>query len=709
MAKTFSFYDWWYHQRYSMKARELSRRLKREFGIDIAPADLIFYREEELPLHELISLYSRRKNEKIEELTLGFLIRAKRKGIDPHLMIDAYRRAKNNHLHNVVTPEMLNDIALAKGDMLALVNVAKTAENTGIKYDLKDLISQRLPKGIMPIVIDGMVLAFKSGYPIKQEEILDFYREVGSTYMITVESLDELEKEKIPREIIEELTKYRNLKIKNEKFDPLIDRFSDADKAAIKKHTLLGHLEKFVRAYVKAKQTGIALTVRDFIMISERGGDVEKFVNSMIKIQRRGIEPPIEIFLKSILPGQLMGRIAKIWLKALEAEIDVKLPNLMDVARITNSEEGVEKIVDAMIKMHTVGIDVSYRVLEHFTIDGGDPEDLIKGLIVAEKSKLNITIEDFKKYYWAGKGRKSIEKYANAVNIMKNVIGYDDAKAKLDDHIAKGGDPTSLSLGLLKAKKLGINLDYINACIIDKFGENVLNNVVTDAANPKSYHIHPIRVIAKDGIVLNITVSVVLRIAIERYGTGSNEDVIFKRVEEALLLVCEHYKDHHDIMNNRKPIAEIILKKLQGHEEAEHHASKDPITMEAQMLKHNNLQKDYNLKSRFNIEEIVLSDIQFGEDIFAEHKLADATKKAKMIIAQAEANKLDADAQIKLAFADALKLGKISSLNELHKFNIYNKEKKVEPPKEEKNDNGHGNTNESSTDRSHGSDPTPKH
>ena len=124
---------------------------------------------------------------------------------------------------------------------------------------------------------------------------------------------------------------------------------------------------------------------------------------------------------------------------------------------------------------------------------------------------------------------------------------------ELETHYMAGGDIMQTTLGLINAKKAGIDIDWNRACTIDlatKGTEKSIMEAVRTSINPKVIDVPgassgraTIDGVAKDGIQVKVRCRVTVRSNLERYVGSAQEETIIARVGEGIV-------DHHRLGRN---------------------------------------------------------------------------------------------------------------------------------------------------------------
>ncbi|MEW6534008.1 MAG: flotillin-like protein FloA [Candidatus Auribacterota bacterium] len=254
-----------------------------------------------------------------------------------------------------------------------------------------------------------------------------------------------------------------------------------------------------------------------------------------------------------------------------------------------------------------------------------------------------------------------------SAQIMAAKAGISIPTNQLEAHYLAGGNIERVIRALIAADKAAIELSFKRAVAIDLAGRDVLEAVKT-SVNPKVIDCpkaggtkSTIDAIAKDGIQLKVTARVTVRTNIDRLVGGATEDTIIARVGEGIVTSIGSAERHTEVLEN----PDIISKRV--------------------------LERGLDTGSSYEILSIDIADVDVGENIGA--KLQTEQAQADMRIAQAKAEErramaiaaeqensamiyemrakvVEAEAQIPLAVAEALRAGNIGIMDYYNMKNI---------------------------------------
>lgn len=230
----------------------------------------------------------------------------------------------------------------------------------------------------------------------------------------------------------------------------------------------------------------------------------------------------------------------------------------------------------------------------------------------------------------------------------------------LEAHYMSGGKVLRVVQALIAANKANIQLNFKDATAIDLAGRNVLE-AVQMSVNPKVLQTPKVSAVALDGIQLHAITRITVRASIQKLVGGAGEETVLARVGEGIVSSIGSALSHKEVLENPNMISKKVLA-----------AGLDAGTA-------------------FEILSIDIADVDVGQNIGAilETDRAEADKK----IAQAKAEErramafaaeqemkakvmemrakfVEAEAQIPMAMATALREGKLGVMDYYNLKNI---------------------------------------
>lgn len=224
---------------------------------------------------------------------------------------------------------------------------------------------------------------------------------------------------------------------------------------------------------------------------------------------------------------------------------------------------------------------------------------------------------------------------------------------ELEAHYLAGGDVNMVIDALIAAQRANIDLEFEQAAAIDLAGRNVFEAVQV-SVNPKVIETPVIAGVAMNGIEVRAKAKVTVRANIERLVGGAGEETIIARVGEGIVTTVGSAQHHSVVLENPDSISQTILR------------------------------KGLDSGTAFEILSIDIADVDVGRNIGAKLQAEQAEADKKIAQAKAEerrslavaqeqemlaevqrmkAKVVEAESQIPLALAQALREGKLGVMD----------------------------------------------
>ena len=238
--------------------------------------------------------------------------------------------------------------------------------------------------------------------------------------------------------------------------------------------------------------------------------------------------------------------------------------------------------------------------------------------------------------------------------------GLDLSPHQLEAHYLAGGHVDRVVYALISAQKAGITLGFERATAIDLAGRDVLE-AVKMSVNPKVIQTPKVSAVAADGIQLTAIARITLRANIERLVGGAGEETILARVGEGIVTTIGSATSHKSVLEN----PDLISRKV--------------------------MERGLDSGTAFEILSIDIADVDVGSNIGAKLQIdqaeadkniaqAMAESRRAMAVAVEQENKaryhamraklVEAEAEVPLALAEALRSGNIGYMDYLQMKNI---------------------------------------
>src|SRR5690625_252741 len=231
---------------------------------------------------------------------------------------------------------------------------------------------------------------------------------------------------------------------------------------------------------------------------------------------------------------------------------------------------------------------------------------------------------------------------------------------QLEAHFLAGGNVNSVVDALIAAQRANIELEFERAAAIDLAGRNVLEAVQV-SVNPKVIETPQISAVAKDGIEVIVKARVTVRANIERLVGGAGEETIIARVGEGIVTTVGSADSHKDVLENPDSISKTVLDKGLDSGTAFEILSIDIADVDVAR----------NIGARLQMDQAE-ADKRIAE-AKAEERRAMAVAKEQEMKADVQAMRarvVEAEAEVHLALAAALKEGKMGVMDYYNMKNV---------------------------------------
>ena len=236
----------------------------------------------------------------------------------------------------------------------------------------------------------------------------------------------------------------------------------------------------------------------------------------------------------------------------------------------------------------------------------------------------------------------------------------DISKRDLEAHVLAGGNVERVVRALVTANRARIELSFQTAAGIDLAGRDVLDAVKTsvtpkviDCPNPASGK-NEIAAVAKNGIQVLAKARITVRTNLSQLIGGAGEETIIARVGEGIVSTIGSKASHQEVLENPDHISKTVLA------------------------------RGLDAQTAFEIVSIDIADVDIGNNIGARLQAdqaeadkrvaqANAEKRRAMAVAAEQefkakvmenrAKVVEADAQVPLAMAEALKAGRLGVMD----------------------------------------------
>lgn len=237
--------------------------------------------------------------------------------------------------------------------------------------------------------------------------------------------------------------------------------------------------------------------------------------------------------------------------------------------------------------------------------------------------------------------------------IKATKAGLDLKIENLEAHYLAGGNVNTLVDALIAAQRANINLEFEQAAAIDLAGRDVLEAVQV-SVNPKVIETPNISAVAQDGIEVIVKAKVTVRANIDRLVGGAGEETIIARVGEGIVTTVGSAASYKAVLENPDSISKVVL------------------------------EKGLDSGTAYEILSIDIADVDVARNIGArlqtdqaeaDKKIAEAKASERRAMAMAQeqemrAKVVEAESQVPLALAEALKEGHLGVMDYYEMQNV---------------------------------------
>jgi len=244
--------------------------------------------------------------------------------------------------------------------------------------------------------------------------------------------------------------------------------------------------------------------------------------------------------------------------------------------------------------------------------------------------------------------------------IMVRKAGLDLTIDQLEKHFLAGGNIERVAKAMISAQQANIGLSFSQACAIDLAGRDVLQAVQMSVI-PKVIETPPIAAVAKDGIELRAKARVTVRTNITRLVGGAGEETIIARVGEGIVTTIGSSETHKAVLENPDSISQNVLNRGLDNGTAFQILSIDIADVDV----------GRNIGAQLQMDQAE-ADRRIAQAKAEERRAIAVAREQEMIAAVQEmrARVVEAEAQVPLAMAEALRSGKLGVMDYYQMKNV---------------------------------------
>lgn len=237
--------------------------------------------------------------------------------------------------------------------------------------------------------------------------------------------------------------------------------------------------------------------------------------------------------------------------------------------------------------------------------------------------------------------------------IKATKAGIDIQIENLEAHYLAGGNVNTLVDALIAAERANIPLQFERAAAIDLAGRNVLEAVQV-SVNPKVIETPNISAVAQDGIEVIVKAKVTVRANIERLVGGAGEETIIARVGEGIVTTVGSSNTYKGVLENPDSISKVVLDKGLDSGTAFEILSIDIADVDVAR----------NIGARLQTDQAE-ADKRIAEAKASERRSMALAREQEMKaeVESMKAKVVEAESQVPLAMAEALKNGNLGVMD----------------------------------------------
>ena len=244
--------------------------------------------------------------------------------------------------------------------------------------------------------------------------------------------------------------------------------------------------------------------------------------------------------------------------------------------------------------------------------------------------------------------------------IMVRKAGLDITLDQLEKHLLAGGNIERVAKAMISAQQASIPMTFAEACAIDLAGRDVLQAVQMSVI-PKVIETPPISAVAKDGIELRAKARVTVRTDVNRLVGGAGEETIIARVGEGIVTTIGSSETHKAVLENPDLISQTVLSKGLDNGTAYRILSIDIADVVV----------GRNVGAQLQMDQAE-ADRRIAQAKAEERRAIAVAREQEMLAAVQEmrARVVEAEAQVPLAMAEALREGKLGVMDYYQMKNV---------------------------------------
>ncbi|OQX98225.1 MAG: hypothetical protein B6I20_11360 [Bacteroidetes bacterium 4572_117] len=523
----------------------------------------------------------------------------------------------------------ISDIMRYGGDIEKNINAWKTNKKYNLGLTKKNIQTWEQHKNDIDILMKQVIHAKQVNIDIDWEE---FIRE-----NISADAFEKI------IDIIINISKVGLFASKNQILEDETLKAEKITQTGLLKHYASGiDVESYAKAMILAKKTKIPIGKKALDIHFMTQGNMEKLVSSFLKAEKAKIDISAEDTLKHGFKGEDLGRIINVAIKAKQKNYKISFNDLINFKRLKLEPEEVLKAVSVLTDL---GMQADNEMINSIHLQGID-----------------------------------VYKYALALRLGRV---FNVSKDNIDDHYLKGGNALNVLIAIAKAKSTNFDIDVGQAYFYDLIGK--LNEIVEACITPNMQLVKPeISVISKDGYQISPKINVTTKGKFSIYTKGTNEEVLFHRINEAFIDEVLKHDSYKKILENLENISDKVLQRLQARAKVEKHGLNE-FELEDENEIVNKREQKLNDSSALEAIDITVFDITINGmtplDFSVHHhkhdkeiqEIESSIRKIKATAAEAEAKVgiLQSQSKLKEGIAEGFRNNTLSYKEYMNRINVF--------------------------------------
>ncbi len=425
------------------------------------------------------------------------------------------------------------------------------------------------------------------------------------------------------------------------------------------------------KANVLEYSDSFKITMSLLIDLYKLGHDVSRFTNVMIRAHNSGVMINISIAeLHSMTDDEFDNLITNI-IRASDQGISI---DQKDLIRQNINGTDITNLISALIKSNQCKLEFTPDdLMNYFVNTRSDVVQFVNAVDFSKKNKLGLSVDYLVEL---SKPENNLFDFVQAIKIAKDLEekpdNYGITVSSVKDHFKKFGKAKEAANIVIKAQEeLGLKMNFgiagkiLEGMINPLDGEKyTLKSAIAWAQNPTVLEVEPcVTCVCKNGVQITPKANITVRGRMEQIFWGYKLEVLFKRINEAIIFEFESAESHEHVLNTLPEISCRVLKRINDEDNL-----REIKTTEVS-------ETDINKHCSYILLDVNIYDLKIGMNVKAELDLRQAQIDSEMRRLKAEADRAKAEADIRKAMVEQYNKGIRPNFNELHKADLLAEQK----------------------------------